>query len=61
MWDKEYATSYVKGRDYLTNKGIRWTFAKTRDSISEYKYDKNEELFLALAEFYKYKKENGIK
>ena len=41
MWDKEYATSYAKERDYLTNKGIRWSFAKTRDSISEYKYVKN--------------------
>lgn len=61
MWDKEYATSYLKERDFLTNKGIRWSFAKTNDAISEYKYEKDEELFLALAEFYKYKKENGIK
>ena len=52
-WDKEYQTFFLKERDFLKEKGIRWTFAKTLDDGTKvYKYAKTKELFLALAEFY---------
>lgn len=33
--------------------GIRYTFVKEVDQVTVWKFKKNENLFLALAEFYK--------
>ncbi|MBI6875601.1 hypothetical protein [Clostridium aciditolerans] len=53
MFDKEYKTQYMKEVDFLTNKGIRYTFVKrSNDDVRTYKYAKTRELFNALVEFY---------
>jgi hypothetical protein len=53
-WDKEYSTQYLKEVDFLTDKGFRWSFAKTNDyGVRIYKYTKTKALFQALSEFYK--------
>lgn len=52
IFDKEYKTQYMKEVDFLTDKGIRYTFVKRCDDIRTYKYAKTKELFNALAEFY---------
>lgn len=54
-FDKEYSTQYTNEVFELARKGIRYTFVKNVDGLSTYKYTKNRELFLALAEFYKEK------
>lgn len=51
--DKEYSTMYLREKDYLVNKGIKPTFSKWVENIKIYKFEKTEELFIALAEFYK--------
>ncbi|MDR2277375.1 MAG: hypothetical protein LBE23_05910 [Vagococcus sp.] len=38
---------------FLKEKGISYTFVKSVDNITTWKYEKNAELFLALSEFYK--------
>ena len=53
-FDKEYATTFLREKDYLEDKGINFTFKKTNEyGLKVYKYEKTEELFLALAEYYK--------
>jgi hypothetical protein len=53
IFDKEYKTQYMKEVDFLTCKGIRYTFVnRGNDDIRTYKYAKTKELFSALAEFY---------
>ena len=45
-----------KTLDFLTSKGIRYTFVKKNDSgVRTYRYKKTTELFEALAEFYRYR------
>lgn len=51
-FDKEYATNYLREVEYLSGKGIRYTFVKERDGVSTYKYTKTQELFEALCLFY---------
>lgn len=52
-FDKEYRTQFMKEYDFLTNKGIRYTYVRRgEDGIRTYKYKKTKELFEALAEFY---------
>lgn len=51
-FDKEYSTTYVKEKRYLDSCGIRYTFVKTVDGITVYKYKKTAALFDALAKFY---------
>jgi len=38
---------------YLLNNGIRYTFVKTENGITIWKYKKNMELFSSLSDFYK--------
>ena len=53
-FDKEYATTFLREKDYLEEKGINFTFKKTNEyGLKVYKYEKTEELFRALAEYYK--------
>jgi hypothetical protein len=51
-YDKEYSTQFLKEVEFLSSKGIRYTFVKSNDGISTYKYEKTQELFEALAFFY---------
>jgi hypothetical protein len=51
-WDKEYASQWIPECTYLREHGIRYTFVKTIEGITTYKYEKNANLFETLAEFY---------
>ena len=51
-WDKEYSVQWMKEKDYLDSVGIRYSFVKTTDGITTYKYTKNYKLFSALKDFY---------
>ena len=51
-FDKEYQTQYLSEVNYLTEKGIRYTFVKKVNNLLTWKYEKSEILFLALSEFY---------
>ena len=61
-FDTEYSTMWHKEVDFLTSKGIRYTFVKkTRDyGISVYKYAKTPALFAALVEFYSTKESGDV-
>lgn len=52
-YDKEYSTQFLKEVEFLSSSGIRYTFVKSNDGISTYKYEKTQYLFEALAFFYK--------
>lgn len=52
-FDKEYQTQFFNETCFLTEKGIRYTFVKKVNGLLTWKYEKTNELFLALAEFYK--------
>ncbi len=52
-FDKEYATSYVKEKQFLDSCGIRYAFVKNLNGITTFKYTKTFELFNALSEFYR--------
>lgn len=52
-FDKEYSTSWIKEKDFLASKGIKYVFVKRNNEIDTWKYIKNFELFNALSEFYK--------
>ena len=52
MFDKEYSTQWVAEMQWLRSQGIRYSFVKTIDKITTYKYEKTSELFKALAIFY---------
>ena len=57
IWDKEYATSFYDEVLFLKKCGIRYTWVtKNSDNISIWKFKKNRELWLALAEMYKDKR-----
>lgn len=51
--DREYLTQYNIEVAFLKEKGIRYSFVKVLNGVTTYKYKKTEELFKALAEFYK--------
>ena len=51
-FDKEYQTQYLAEVNFLTDKGIRYTFVKRINGLITYKYEKTKELFVALTEFY---------
>lgn len=51
-YDKEYSTQYVPEVEYLKKNGIRYTFVKTIDGVSTYKYEKTPTLFRCLEFFY---------
>ena len=50
--DHEYSCVWVDEFDYLISRGIRYTFVKTIDGITVWKFQKNEKLFRSLADFY---------
>lgn len=52
-WDKEYQTSFLDEVIFLKSKGIRyaWVYSNA-DGISVWKYKKEKQLWLALAEMY---------
>ena len=52
-FDKEYSTNWIKGKDFLMSKGIRYVFVKEIDGVDTWKYIKDYKLFSVLAEFYK--------
>lgn len=51
--DKEYSCVWTDELNYLTQHGIKYTFVKTVDGITVWKFKKNFQLFSALADFYK--------
>lgn len=51
-FDKEYQTQYLAEVNYLTEKGIRYTFVKKVNGLLTWKYEKSKNLFLTLSEFY---------
>jgi|GEM_PF-2727494 len=51
-FDKEYSTQWNKEKEYLEQKGVKYTFVKEINKISTYKYKKNSKLFKALGSFY---------
>lgn len=53
-FDREYMTDWLREVRYLADKGIQHEYIReTNYGVSQYKYKKTPELFLALAEFYK--------
>lgn len=55
VFDIEYSTQNRKEVNFLHSCGIMYSFVKTVDEISIYKYTKTKELFEALAVFYRNK------
>ena len=56
-YDMEYSTSFYDEVIFLRRNGIRYVWVYRNDEgISVWKYRKNRELWLALAEMYKDKK-----
>lgn len=51
-FDKEYSTQFKHEVEHLKACGIYYTFVKTIDNISTYKFTKSKALFEALALFY---------
>lgn len=52
VFDKEYSTSYMKEKQWLSNHGIPYEFVKVIDGITFYKYKKTSVLYKVLFEFY---------
>lgn len=51
--DKQYRTENMKEVDFLTAKGIKYTFVyRDEANVRIYKYWKNKELFKLLYDFY---------
>ena len=50
--DTEYSCTWNMEQEFLTSKGIRYTFVKTIDGVTVWKYKKTTLLFDALSEFY---------
>lgn len=50
--DKEYSCTWITEQMYLNDCGIRYTFVKTDDGVTVYKYKKTKKLFDALSELY---------
>lgn len=51
--DHEYSCVWIDEFNYLTIHGIKYTFVKTVDGVTVWKFKKNSELFNRLADFYK--------
>lgn len=51
-FDKEYSTQWVEEMKYLQSCGINYSFVKSINNITTYKYQKTPELFKALEFFY---------
>lgn len=56
-YDMEYSTQWVEEMKWLRERKIMYSFVKTIDGITTYKYTKTPELFSALVDFYSIKKE----
>ncbi len=52
-FDKEYSCQWTLEYLYLKKCGIPYTFVKTEDNVTTWKYKKNYQLFDALKNFYK--------
>ena len=52
VFDKEYSTSYMKEKQWLSNRGIPYEFVKVINGITLYKYKKTSTLYKVLFEFY---------
>lgn len=52
-FDKEYSTQWALEEMFLKENGIDYTFVKTIDGITTWKYKKTSELFDVLSKFYK--------
>lgn len=51
-FDKEYSTQFVSEMKFLLSMNIKYTFVKTINGVTTYKYTKTPELFKALELFY---------
>lgn len=51
--DQEYNCNWWDECDYLLKHGIRYTFVKTINNITIWKFKKDAKLFQTLANFYK--------
>lgn len=51
--DHEYSCVWADEFYYLTRHGIKYTFVKTVEGVTIWKFKKNSELFNRLADFYK--------
>ena len=51
--DREYASNWWEEVEYLLDHGIRYTFVKTIDGITVWKFHKTEKLFQTLTDFYR--------
>jgi len=52
-FDKEYSTQWSLEHLYLKENGINYTFVKTIEGVTTWKYAKTSELFNVLCKFYK--------
>lgn len=50
--DKEYSCTWMAEQMYLSDHGIKYTFVKTENGVTTYKYKKTEKLFEVLRQFY---------
>lgn len=50
--DQEYSCVWYEEFDYLIKHGLRYTFVKTINNVTTWKFKKTEQLFLLLADFY---------
>lgn len=51
-FDTEYPCQWAKEQQWLSEHGVRYTFVKTIDGITTWKYKKNLQLFKSLCLFY---------
>ena len=49
---KEYSTQWLQEVNYISDHGVKYSFVKTVNGISTYKYTKCYELFKTLSDFY---------
>ena len=52
-FEVEYPCTWAKENQFLTEHGIRYTFVKTIDGVTTWKYVKNVALFETLTLFYR--------
>ena len=58
--DKEYSTQWVEEMKFLLEHNIKYSFVKTINGITTYKYTKTSELFNLLEIFYAGKENKKI-
>lgn len=51
-FDKEYSTQWVEEMQWLKKRGVKYSFVKTINGITTYKYKKTSHLFGLLTLFY---------